>query len=142
MITTAQLKTIQTLLGKRFTDREERLEFLSEFFAMEIKSTKDLTEKQAFQLIRFLKEGKTIDNAFFARFDSENKQHLTILARCYELGWVVTTESGKQVIDLDRLGGFLISKKSPVKKALLDMSSKEISRIIYVLEKIIKEKYK
>ncbi len=140
MITNEQLKIIQTLLNKRFTDRQERLDFLSDFFAVEIKSTKDLTEKQAFQLIRYLKEGKAIDNAFFARFDAQNPQHKALLARCHELGWVQS--ENPNFVDLNRLGAFLISKKSPVKKALLDMSSKEVSRIIYVLEKIIKEKYK
>lgn len=142
MITTDQIKIIQTLLNKRFTDRQERLDFVSDFFGMEIKSTKELTEKQAFQLIRYLKEGKTIDNAFYARFDPQNSQHRTILARCHELGWVGTTDSGKIIPDLDRLGAFLISKKSPVKRALLDMTAKEVSKVIYVLENMIKGKYK
>lgn len=140
MITAAQLKQIQTLLNKRFTDRQERLDFLSDFFGMEIKSTKELTEQQAFQLIRFLKEGKTIDNAFFARFDPKNPQHRTILSRCHELSWV--QEENPNFVDLNRLGGFLISKYSPVKKPLLDMSHREASKIIEALENIIKSKYK
>lgn len=140
MITAAQLKQIQTLLNKRFTDRQERLDFLSDFFNQEIKSTKELTEKQAFQLIRFLKEGKTIDNAFFARFDPQNTQHRTILSRCHELSWV--QEENPNFVDLNRLGGFLISKYSPVKKPLLDMSHREASKIIEALENIIKSKYK
>lgn len=142
MITKQQLKIIQTLLNKRFTDRQERLEFISDFFGMEIKSTKDLTEKQAFQLIRFLKEGKTIDNAFFARFDPNNSQHLTVLARCHELGWVTLAVGGKIVADLNRLGSWLISKRSPVKKALMDMSHKEVSKVIFAIESMIKSKYK
>ncbi|MDO4764365.1 MAG: hypothetical protein Q4A00_08310 [Flavobacteriaceae bacterium] len=142
MITPEQLKIIQTLLNKRFTDRQERLDFLSEFFAVEIKSTKDLTEKQAFQLIRYLKEGKAIDNAFFARFDSQNPQHRTLLARCHELGWVTVTQTGKALPDLNKLGGWLISKRSPVKKALLEMSHKEVSKIIFAIENMIKGKYK
>ena len=142
MITKQQLKTIQTLLNKRFTDRQERLEFLSDFFGMEIKSTKDLTEKQAFQLIRYLKEGKTIDNAFFARFDLKNNQHLTVLARCHELGWVSVAPTGKVLPDLNKLGGWLISKRSPVKKALMEMSHKEVSKIIFAIENMIKSKYK
>lgn len=141
MITTDQIRIIQTLLNKRFADRTERLDFVSDFFGMEVKSTKELTEKQAFQLIRYLKEGKTIDNAFFARFDPQNPQHRTVLARCHELGWVVSHD-GRIIADLNRLGGWLISKKSPVKKALLDMSSKEVSKVIYVLENMLKSKYK
>ncbi|MFJ1424963.1 hypothetical protein ACILD6_00145 [Capnocytophaga canimorsus] len=139
MITTSQVKTIQTLLNKRFSERQERLDFLSDFFGIEIKSTKDLTEKQAFQLIRFLKEGKTIDNAFFARFDTQNPQHRALLARCHELGWV--QEENPNFVDLNRLGGWLISKRSPVKKALQDMSHKEVSKVIYAIENMIKSKY-
>lgn len=139
-ITKQQIQIIQTLLNKRFREREERLEFLSDFFGMEIKSTKELTDRQAFHLIQFLKEGKTIDNAFFARFDAKNAQHRTLLARCHELGWVQS--EAPNIVDLNRLGAFLISKKSPVKKALLDMSSKEVSRVIFILEKMIKQKYK
>lgn len=140
MITTDQIKIIQMLLNKRFTDRQERLDFVSDFFGMEVKTTKELTEKQAFQLIRYLKEGKTIDNAFFARFDPQNSQHRTVLARCHELGWV--QDDKPHLVDLNRLGGWLISKRSPVKKALLDMSHKEVSKIIVALENMIKSKYK
>ncbi|MFJ1474060.1 hypothetical protein ACILE9_07320 [Capnocytophaga cynodegmi] len=139
MITTDQIKIIQTLLNKRFTDRQERLDFLSEFFVIEIKSTKDLSEKQAFQLIRFLKEGKTIDNAFFARFDTQNPQHRALLARCHELGWV--QDENPNFVDLNRLGSWLISKRSPVKKALMEMSHKEVSKVIFAIENMIKSKY-
>ncbi|MFJ1366647.1 hypothetical protein ACILDU_09425 [Capnocytophaga canimorsus] len=77
MITKQQIQIIQTLLNKRFSERQERLDFLSDFFGMEIKSTKDLTEKQAFQLIRYLKEGKTIDNAFLrgSKLKIPNTEH-------------------------------------------------------------------
>ncbi|GIZ15282.1 hypothetical protein [Capnocytophaga catalasegens] len=141
MITTDQIKIIQTLLNKRFSDRTERLEFLSDFFGMEIKSTKDLTEKQAFQLIRFLKEGRVAPASYYARFDADNNQHLTILARCHELGWVVSHD-GRIIADLNKLGGWLISKRSPVKKALMDMSHKELSKVIFAIENMIKSKYK
>ena len=141
MITPDQIKIIQTLLNKRFSERQERLEFLSDFFGVEIKSTKDLTEKQAFQLIRYLKEGKTIDNAFFARFDAQNPQHRALLARCHELGWVVSHD-GRVIPDLNKLGAWLISKRSPVKKALMDMSHKEVSKVIFAIENMIKGKYK
>lgn len=139
MITKQQIQIIQTLLNKRFSERQERLDFLSDFFGMEIKSTKDLTEKQAFQLIRYLKEGKTIDNAFFARFEAQNPQHRALLARCHELGWVT---GHRKYVDLNRLGGWLISKRSPVKKALLEMSHKEVSKVIFAIENMIKSKYK
>lgn len=138
MITAAQLKQIQTLLNKRFSDREERLDFLSEFFEMEIKSTKDLTKLQAVQLIQALKNEPITENISFALFNKNNAQHRTILSRCYELGWVGTTDSGKIIPDLDRLGVFLISKYSPVKKALSQMNKTELSKIIGALKKMQK----
>lgn len=147
MITAAQLKQIQTLLNKRFTDRQERLEFLSDFFSQEIKSTKELTEQQAQILTLTLSEGKGKAPTWeglgkIARFDKNNAQHRTILSRCHELGWVGTTESGKVIPDLNRLGGWLISKRSPVQKALLDMTKQELSKVIFALENMLKKKYK
>ncbi|MFJ1366646.1 hypothetical protein ACILDU_09420 [Capnocytophaga canimorsus] len=46
------------------------------------------------------------------------------------------------LVDLNRLGVWLISKRSPVKKALQDMSHKEVSKIIFAIENMIKGKYK
>ncbi|WP_392419386.1 hypothetical protein ACF3OE_06425 [Capnocytophaga canis] len=144
MITTDQIRIIQTLLNKRFSEREERLEFLSDFFGMQIKSTKDLSEKQAFILIRHLKSpspsGRDLGWGFYARFDTQNPQHRALLARCHELGWV--QDDNPNFVDLNRLGAWLISKRSPVKKALQDMSHKEVSKVIYAIENMIKSKYK
>lgn len=144
MITAAQLKTLQTLLNKRFSDREERLDFLSDFFGMEIKSTKDLTEKQASILIGHLKnpsaKERNLGWGFFARFDPKNAQHRTILSRCHELSWV--QQETPNLVDLDRLGGFLISKYSPVQKALSEMTKQELSKVIFALENMLKSKYK
>ncbi|WP_372472703.1 hypothetical protein AB4865_07730 [Capnocytophaga sp. ARDL2] len=144
MITNEQLKVIQTILHKRFSERQERLDFLSDFFGMEIKSTKDLTEKQAFILIRHLKRpspsGRDLGWGFYARFDTQNPQHRALLARCHELGWV--QEDNPNFVDLNRLGAWLISKRSPVKKALMDMNKQEISKVIFAIENMIKSKYK
>lgn len=139
MITPEQIKKLQTLLSKRFSDREERLFFLSEVLKEPVSSVKDLTECQAFGIIRFLEKGKEFDCSFYARFEPKNSQHATVLARCYELGWV--QEENPKYVDLNRLGGFLISKKSPVRKELMKMTKSEVSKIIFVLEKIIKGKY-
>lgn len=140
MITPLQLKTLQTLLNKRFSDREERLDFLSDFFGMEIKSTKDLTKLQAIQLTQALKGEKVTENQSFALFDKNNSQHRTILSRCHELGWVVS-QGGRVIADLNRLGGFLISKYSPVQKALSEMTKQELSKVIFALENMLKKKY-
>ena len=51
MISTRQLKILQSLLGKRFNDREERIAFLSDFAQRELSSSKELTEKEAFEIL-------------------------------------------------------------------------------------------
>ncbi len=140
MITTDQIRIIQTLLNKRFSERQERLEFLSNFFGMEIKSTKDLTKTQATYLIRYLNGEKITPFQIYAYFDRQNSQHRALLARCHELGWV--QDENPNFVDLNRLGSWLISKRSPVKKALQDMSHKEVSKVIYAIENMIKSKYK
>ncbi len=140
MITTSQLRTLQAELQKRFgSDREARLTFLGEFFSQPIKTTKELSSVQAFVVIRYLKGDKVLPSSYFAAFDSKNIKHRTILARCMELGW--RNPDNPQYTDLSRLGSFLISRRSPVRKRLLDMSDKELSKIIYALEQILKKQY-
>ena len=139
MITKEQIKILQTLLGKQYRDREERLAFVSAFVGEEVASIKNLTPQQAFGLIRYLKDGQVAPASYYARFDAQNPQHRTLLARCHELGWV--QEDNLKYVDLNRLGSFLISSRSPVKKALADMTSKEVSKIIFILEKMIQQRY-
>ncbi|MFJ1412474.1 hypothetical protein [Capnocytophaga canimorsus] len=141
MITTDQIKTIQTIFSsKKKLDRDERLAYISGFFQQDIKSLKDLTKIQAIHLTRHLNGEETKQFQIYAYFDTQNPQHRALLARCHELGWV--QEENPNFVDLNRLGGWLISKRSPVKKALQDMSHKEVSKIIFAIENMIKGKYK
>ena len=50
MITKEQIKILQTLLGKQYRDREERLAFVSAFVGEGVTSIKNLTPQQAFGL--------------------------------------------------------------------------------------------
>ena len=54
MISTRQLKILQSLLGKRFKDREERMAFLSDSAQRELSSSKELTEGDFFGLLDWL----------------------------------------------------------------------------------------
>ena len=67
-------------------------------------------------------------------FDKKKQQHRYILSLLYQLGW--KTEAGYG--DIDRLGGWLQSERSPVQKPLLDMDKSETSRIISAMEGMVK----
>lgn len=141
MITTQQIKQLQTLCSKRFSDREERLFFLSEMVGEPIETVKDLTEQQATGIIYHLNTGNSPDNSYYARFNQRNNQHLKILSLARQLGWVSTTHIGRRVADLNRLGTWLISKRSPVRKPLTKMNKLELSKIIFALEQMTQKKY-
>nr|DAN67628.1 MAG TPA: Protein of unknown function (DUF1018) [Caudoviricetes sp.] len=135
MISTRQLKILQSLLGKRFKDRDEWLAFLSDFVFRELGSSKELTEDEAFEILDWLKYNYGKE----AYFDSHNAQHLNLLAKCHELGWVQV--ENPKIPDLQRLGRWLLSKKCPVQKPLKEMTTKEVSKVIGSLEKIIEKRY-
>ena len=135
MISTRQIKILQNLLGKRFNDREERIAFLSDFAQRELSSSKELTEDEAFELLDWLK----YNYAKEAYFDSHNAQHLSLLAKCHELSWV--REDNPRIPDLQRLGKFMLSKRCPVQKPLMEMTTKEASKVISALERIIEKRY-
>ena len=135
MISTRQLKILQCVLGKRFKDRDERLAFLSDFVFRELSSSKELTEDEAFEVLDWLKYNYSKE----AQFDSHNTQHLSLLAKCHELGWV--QEDNPRIPDLQRLGRWLLSKKCPVQKPLKEMTTKEVSKVLGALEKIIEKRY-
>lgn len=80
------------------------------------------------------------DSSSWARFDKYNSQHKTILSHCHTLGW--KSEENPAFVDLNRLGGWLKSNRSPVQKPLLEMNRKELSKIIAALESMIKKQFK
>ena len=135
MISTRQLKILQCVLGKRFKDRDERLAFLSDFVFRELGSSRELTEDEAFEVLDWLKYNYSKE----AYFDSHNAQHLSLLAKCHELGCV--REDNPKIPDLGRLGKFLLSKRCPVQKPLMEMTTKEVSKVIRALERIIEKRY-
>lgn len=139
-ITTQQISQLQTICSGKFRDREERLEAISEMVGFHIESVKDLSELQARELIYFFNTGKPMDHSSWGYFDKRNNQHKTVLSICHQLGWV--QEENPNFVDLHRLGGFLKSNRSPVKMPLKEMSSNEVSKIIFALQNIIKTTYK
>lgn len=139
-ITKQQISQLQTICSGKFRDREERLEAISEMVGFEISSIKDLNQLQASELIHFFNTGKPIDHSSWAFFDKRNYQHRNVLSICHSLGWV--NEENPQFVDLHRLGGWLKSDRSPVKKPLKEMSKAEVSKIIFALQNIVNCKFK
>lgn len=135
MISTRQLKILQSLLVRRFNDREARLVFLSSLVCRELASSKELTEEEAFEVLDWLKYNYSKE----AYFDSHNMQHLSLLAKCHELGWVQV--DNPRIPDLQRLGKFILSRRCPVQKPLKKMNNNEVSKVIGALEKIIEKRY-
>lgn len=135
MISTRQLKILQSLFVKRFKNREGRLAFLSCLVCRELSSFKELTEAEAFKVLDWLRYNYSKE----AYFDCNNTQHLSLLAKCHELGWVQV--DNPKIPDLQRLGKWLLSKKCPVQKPLKEMTTKEVSKVIGALEKIIEKRY-
>ena len=139
-ITSEQITKLQTICSGKFRNREERLEALSDLSGTEIKSVKDLSKLQADELIYFFNTGRIMDHSAWALFDKYNSQHKAVLSLCHQLGWVM--EDKPQFVDLNRLGGWLKSNRSPVRRPLNEMDKKELSKIITALQNIINTKFK
>lgn len=134
-ITKNQIIQVQSAMSTRCGSRDERLDFIAGFLDRKIKSTKDLSKIEADELLYFLNYGKT-KNYDWGRFNKQNKQHRTLLSLMHQANWVVPNETHGEVADLDRLGNFLKSTKSPVNKPLLKMDFKEVSKVIIAFEGI------
>ena len=144
IIMKADSKTIQILqieLGKKFDSRDDKLEFLSGFAGYNLKTSKQLLQHQAIDVIQFLKTGRRPDNISWAYFDKNNAQHMNVLSHCITYGWH-EIKNGKSVASLNSLGGWLKSFRSPVQKPLLNMNPTELTTIINALRGMIKKKYK
>lgn len=141
LIEKPQIKRLQTAMSKRFTSRDERLAFLSEFFSREINTTKELSKIEADEVLYFLNTGKT-KNYEWGHFDNQNRQHRALLSLLRQAQWVVPNERHGEVPDLERLSNFLKSPKCPVNKPLLKMTKQEVSKVITAFEGIVNHKYK
>lgn len=137
--TKTQIRRLQSACSGKFNDREERLDAVSDLLGFRIQSFSDLNSLQADELLQFFNTGRMPDCSNWAKFDKHNSQHRTILSRAYTLGWV-NRETG--YADLNRLGGWLKSNRSPVQKPLKEMNRAELSRIIKAMDSMISKKYK
>ena len=130
-----QIVILQTLLSRRFKDREERLHFVSSFIGRELPSTKNLTEGEFFSLAEYL--GYQFKR--HAQFDIDKKQHRYLLSLCHALGW--QDPQVPAYTDTTRLGKWFCSSRNPFKKPLQACSTQELGKIIKIFETIQKQKY-
>ena len=130
-----QIRILQTLLGKRFKDREARIHFVCNFIGRELPSTKNLTENEFFTLAQHL--GYHFE--MHAYFDAQNKQHLKLLSLCHELGWRNT--ANPKYADITRLGKWFCSSKNPFKKSLQNLTPIEVGKVNNIFEKMLTQRY-
>lgn len=81
-------------------------------------------------------------NENWGLFDKKKKQHLTVLSMLRTAQWTVPSERYGEVADLERFSNWLKSEKSPVCKPLLEMTSKEVSKIIVAFGGVVEHKFK
>ncbi len=87
--------------------------------------------KKAFDYKAFNTYRKT--PAYWGRFDASLGSHKYILSLVRQLGWE-KLRGNRSFADIERLGKWLQSEKSPVKKPLCKMDREETSIIITALE--------
>ncbi len=134
-----QIQQIQTICSKRYSDREARLEFFESFFGQEVKSTKDLTRRQADDLIYYLNTGEEPEYKSWAFFTRGDQRHKKILSLAKEYDWI---DEKTGYADLNRLGKWIASGQCPVKgKSLIEMNNHEISKVIFALQQMVLKKW-
>lgn len=135
-----KIKTLQAICSGKFSNRDERLEFFSDFLDKEVQSAKELTQEDADDLINYFLTGRVRDNSAYALFNKDNKKHMKILSLAKELDWV---DPKTDYADLNRLGGWLKSNRCPVQgKRLKEMSYNELSKVVKALENMVQSKWK
>lgn len=104
-------------------------------------SLNDLTYDQAAQVIA-KQLGRPYVAENWATFDRDNRQHKYIRSLCIQFGMSREHKKYGQVADLDALNEWMHSKRCPVQKPLLQMDTKELSKIINALSAMTVKKYK
>lgn len=133
-----QIQQIQTICSKRFSDRDARLEFFQSFFGQEITSTKQLSKRQADNLIYYLNTGEEPEYRSWAFFKKDDPRHGKILALAKEYNWI----DAKGWADLNQLGKWIASGQCPVKgKCLMEMDNQDLSKVIHALQQMVLKKW-
>jgi len=137
MISNQQIKYIQTIRPHRLRKDEAAWRDLIAIYTGDVHKTsvKDLNFDQANDLIRRL-GGRPFSEDNWGLFDKNNAQHRHVLSLLYQIGWTSYHYIYGTVADTRHLSNWLKSSRSPVRKPLMKMDAKEVSKIISALEMI------
>ncbi|MBF6607754.1 MAG: hypothetical protein ITG00_03345 [Flavobacterium sp.] len=105
-------------------------------------ATKPITYTGSGSAIDNYKSAKPQSNENWGLFKKNNQQHRTILSLLRQAQWTTEHDTFGEVADLERFSNWLKSEKAPVRKPLLEMTEKEVSKTIVALTGIVNHKYK
>jgi hypothetical protein len=121
-------------------DKEVKEKVILQFTDGKSGAMSTLDFQQANKLIKEL-GGAPVKYDNWGRFDKKSQQHKAILSVLLQLDWATHHPKYGRVADLVRFSEWLKSHKSPVKKPLMDMDKKEVSKIISALNSMVGKKY-
>ncbi|MDK7674364.1 hypothetical protein QP547_00880 [Weeksella virosa] len=142
MKTKAQLiQHLMTVVFGKYSNRETRLADFGNILGYRVESTTLLTELELSDLIHCYTTGEMPNPTTYAYFDKNNTQHRKILSLALQMGW--RNAEQPHLANLHVLGCWIKSYRCPIAgKRLQQMTTKELSKVIFALEEIIKKKYK
>lgn len=96
------------------------------------------TRGTVFKNVRF----DNLDLNDWQGFDARNPKDRLVLSLCRQMGWVTDHPTAGRVADMKRLGDWLKSERSPVRKSLLEMDDRlEKPKVIKALENMVKQNF-
>lgn len=138
--TKEQKQYIYKLCGYNKELKEELVQWITE--DTDKTSTNDLNFDQANAII-VNRNGRPMAANSWGMFDFKNQQHKHILSLCIQMDWKTKQpKTGRTVADINRLGEWLGSPKSPVSKPLKKMNTQECTTIINALKIMVGKIYK
>lgn len=137
-------KKQKQLLHIRIPDDDERAFMVQRITGSLMKtSCNDLSFNQAAELLERLglSSHKKNNQNQWGRFSKNNRQHMYILSLMRQIGWTKNSERYGVIADMERLGNWLKSSRSPVQMPLMDMNSHQTNTIINALESMLGKKF-
>ena len=140
MIRKDQIKYIYSIRPEYYKKHDDEWRELIATFTGDLEKTsvKDLTFDQANELIDRL-GGRMFSDDNWGLFDKNNRQQRYVISLLYQLGWVRSHYLHGYIPDLHHLSNWLKSSRSPVRKPLKSMTSKELTKIISALESMLEK---
>ena len=127
-INTAQLKCLNTLVGKLKIDKENKAVMVSGFCGGRATSSKELTSEEAIAMIKHL---KSLD----PQEKSCERMRRKIIAQAFEIGWTI---AATKKIDMKRIDNFC-KVYGFKKKSLNNYTYSELPTLVAQFEKVYKD---